>query len=259
MLYEKILSESHRLEEQIKSLEQIISTFPEGNIFCTHNSNKTKWYQSIGQKQIYISQKNQHIAKQLATKKFLSCLLKDCRREKNAINFYLRHHDKNAGQAALKLAAMPEYHELILPIFKPLSQELYDWTQAPYTKNTQYPEQLIHKASSGNMVRSKSEAIIDMFLSMNKIPFRYECALVLDETTLFPDFTIRHPLTGKIFYWEHFGLMDNSTYSRNVFTKLQLYASHQIIPGIQLITTYETKEHPLNMDTVQKTIEHYFL
>ena len=86
------------------------------------------------------------------------------------------------------------------------------------------------------------------------IPFRYECALHLGNTTLFPDFTIRHPKTGEFFYWEHFGMIDNATYCQNMTSKLQLYTAHGIIPSIQLITTYETKEHPLSAEMVENII-----
>lgn len=116
-----------------------------------------------------------------------------------------------------------------------------------------------HKTISGHLVRSKSEAMICHFLYTNQIPFRYECALYLDDHPIYPDFTIRHPETGETCYWEHFGLMDDATYCRNMASKMQLYSTHGIIPSIQLITTYETSEHPLTIDTIQKTIEEYFL
>ncbi len=73
------------------------------------------------------------------------------------------------------------------------------------------------------------------------------------------DFTIRHPKTKDFFYWEHFGMMDSPAYSQNAFNKLQLYNAHGIIPTINLITTYETKDQPLNSQYVQHLIEHYFL
>jgi hypothetical protein len=73
--------------------------------------------------------------------------------------------------------------------------------------------------------------MIDMVLYVHKIPFRYECALSLGEATLFPDFTIRHPKTGEVFYWEHFGLIDNSEYAKNTYAKLQLYTNYGIIPS----------------------------
>lgn len=58
--------------------------------------------------------------------------------------------------------------------------------------------------------------------------------------------------------WEHFGLMDDESYSQNTSSKLQLYTSCGIIPGIQLITTYETKEYPLSTEVIEKTIHYYF-
>lgn len=54
-------------------------------------------------------------------------------------------------------------------------------------------------------------------------------------------------------------MMDSTAYSQNAFNKLQIYACYGILPTINLITTYETKEHPLNAQTVQQLITHYFL
>jgi len=101
--------------------------------------------------------------------------------------------------------------------------------------------------------------MIATFLYTNGIPFRYECALELNTSIIYPDFTIRHPHTGKIYYWEHFGRMDDPIYYKNTYSKLLLYTSNNIIPSIQLITTYETQTNPLTIDTIEKTINEYFL
>lgn len=130
---------------------------------------------------------------------------------------------------------------------------------APYDKNLNHPENLIHRTSSGNYVRSKSEMMIDMFLHVNNIPFRYECALELNSLIIYPDFTIRHPKTGEFYYWEHFGLMDNPSYAQNVPTKLRTYISNDIIPDINLITTYETQANPLSVEAIKMLVEYYFL
>lgn len=129
---------------------------------------------------------------------------------------------------------------------------------APFEQNPKHPEDLIHKEISGNLLRSKSEAIIDTFLHQNRLPYRYECKLVLGQEILYPDFTIRHPKTGEIYYWEHFGKMDDPSYYRKVFPKLRLYTSHNIIPSINLITTFETQDNPLTVDVIEKIIQHYF-
>ena len=180
-------------------------------------------------------------------------------KEKKAIESYLRCHHSGEGKTKQILTAMPEYQEILTPYIIPISKELNNWVNEPYEKNDKNPENLVHKGSTGIFVRSKSEAIIEMFLHMYKIPFRYECALQLKETKLFPDFTLRHPMTGDTYYWEHFGLMDDVSYGKNVSSKLGLYIGNGIIPSINLITTYETKEQPLSTETVRKVIEHYFL
>lgn len=151
------------------------------------------------------------------------------------------------------------YKELLAPFFKPASQELADWMNAPYTSSAPHPEQLIHATLTSVKVRSKSESMIATLLQQNNIPFRYECPLMLGNAIFHPDFTIRHPQTGSSYYWEHFGMMDDPNYVKNSISKLQLYVSHQIIPSIQLITTYETTKHPLTLDVIQRAIEHYFL
>lgn len=253
-----MLSESKRLEEQIKSLEAQIAAFPEGDFFCTRNGNYYKWYQTHEKTQTYLSKKEKALAEQLATKKYLTLLSKELINEKNAIDLYLKKHSTVPPASQQLLINNSEYQKLISPLFQPLSQEAIDWMHIPYEHNNKYPELLIHKSLSGNLVRSKSEALIDMLLFTNQIPFRYECALHLGSNTFFPDFTIKHPHTGKIYYWEHFGKMDDPNYSKNTFNKLQLYASHNIIPSIQLITTYETKNNPLTSETIDEIIKFYF-
>lgn len=259
MIYEKILKESKRLETKINELQKQLDTFPEGKLISTANTKGTKWYRSDGHTSIYLPKKERQLAEQLAHKKYLSLQLQNLLHEKTAIDFYLRHHDSNAYQTEQSFVNSLQYKDLLSPIFTPLSEELQNWINEPYERNEKYPENLTHNTYSGNYVRSKSEALIDMFLYKNNIPFRYECSLQLDEITLFPDFTIRHPETGDFYYWEHFGMLDNPAYVKNVLSKLQLYISNGIIPSVQLITTYETKENPLVPETVEKIVEHYFL
>ena len=81
----------------------------------------------------------------------------------------------------------------------------------------------------------------------------------LGEIRFYPDFTIRHPENGQLFYWEHFGLMDSPSYSQNAFQKLQIYSAHGYIPSINLITTFETKQKPLNAKTIDNILQQYFL
>ena len=256
-IYEKMLAESKRLEARADALRLRIKELPDGDIFCSRNGRHYKWYRTDGKKQVYIPKKDRRLAEKLAVKKYLSFLLQDFLQEMRAINFYLKHH--RMGKAETMLNGMPEYQELLNPYFQPLSREFQNWMNSPYEHNMKYQEHLRHRTGSGRIVRSKSEALIDMVLSVNQIPFRYECALHLGAATVYPDFTIRHPKTGQTYYWEHFGRMDDPEYCKNVCAKLQLYTTNGIIPSVRLITTYETQENPLATDQVEKIVKEYFL
>ncbi len=257
IVYNQLSPKLEQLKNQIASIQKQLCTFPEGKLICSRNGNSYKWYQSDGHTQTYIPKKNRKLAEQLAVKKYLSLMLEDLENELLATQSYLKHHSPISK--AEQLLTSLEYQDLLSPYFTPKSLELIEWMNAPYEQNPIHPEKCIHKSISGNLLRSKSEAMIDMVLHLNKIPFRYECALLLGETTIFPDFTIRHPITGEIYYWEHFGLMNSPSYAQNAYSKLQLYSSHNIVPSIQLITTFETQDHPLNSKVIENIIEQYFL
>lgn len=258
MIHERMLSEQMKLENQIHEIKAKLEHLPDGKLVCSHSGKYAKWFQSDGHTKVYIPKQDRKLAEALATKKYLSLQLEDLENEKRAIDFYLRHSSLY-GKAQNLLKEESEYQHLLTPYFKPLSEELYQWQNASYEKSPLYPEQLIHNNGFGNAVRTKSEAMIEMVLHINRIPYRYECALHLGEMTLYPDFTIRHPETGKTYYWEHFGMMDNPAYSKKVFGKQQQYALHGIVPSLQLITTYETKTNPLTMETIQKLVQQYFV
>lgn len=251
-------TEYERLDNQITRLERRLKQFPDGKLICAQNGKHFKWYRSDLQGRTYIPKNERGLAEELAMKKYLTFQLDDLKKEKRAIQLYLCHHsDESRAEQLLKKS--PEYRNLLSNNFLPLSKELDDWAKVSYPRNPMHQETLTYPSSSGNMLRSKSEVLIDMILYQNRIPFRYECELELNDGIVYPDFTIRHPRTGKVFYWEHFGMMDNPNYCQNAYTKMQRYTESGIIPTIHLITTYETKKYPLKMDVIETLVNQYFL
>ena len=257
MIYERIKYEYETLCNHIRRIQSELQKLPPGKLICCHQQNTSKWYLSDNHRKTYIPKSNRHLAEQLAKKKYLSLLLEDLENERLALSFYLRHHSPT-GKSEQLLTSPSEFQKLLVPYFTPLSQELTDWMNSSYEKNTSHLENLIYKGISNTLLRSKSEVLIDMLLRSHNIPFRYECALPLGNSIIYPDFTIRHPHTGNFYYWEHFGMMDNPAYIEKATSKLKLYAKHSITPGIQLITTYETQTHPLDPEIVEKYIEYHF-
>lgn len=257
-IYQKMLKESRRLEKQIEELNTQMKELREGKLICVKNGKYVQYYNSDGHVKTYIPKKNRQLAEELAVRKYLSAQLEDLQKEKRAVDSYLKYHPKGEGKAENLLTKESGYRELIAPYFKAESKQLQEWMQEPFKNNTEYSEKLIFKTMSGHTVRSKSEVMIDTLLYINKIPFRYECELKVGKKLYYPDFTIKHPRSGKIYYWEHFGRMDDENYIKKTYLKLQNYAMHEIIPSVNLIMTFENQEHPLTEETIAWKIERYF-
>lgn len=193
----------------------------------------------------------------MANKKYETCILEDYIQELSQIETFLSkyHPPKSKTESLLEDEAFLKLLSLNHSI---MDVDCKKWIDEEYEKNPKYPEQLQHKCLSGEYVRSKSEVIIANTLFTNHIPYRYECLLPLGGISFYPDFTILNPSTRQIIYWEHFGMMDVPTYSDNAFNKLKQFSYNGIIPGINLITTYETKQHPIDSEKIMQLVTTYF-
>lgn len=93
-----------------------------------------------------------------------------------------------------------------------------------------FEENLIHRTSSGYMVRSKSEVIIADHLARRGIEALYEHPLTIDGATRYPDFTIEDMESGQNYYWEHCGMLHVPDYRRRWEKKLTWYKANEILP-----------------------------
>jgi len=74
-------------------------------------------------------------------------------------------------------------------------------------------------------VRSKSEALIANALHSSGLDFKYEKPLFAPDGTMYlPDFTVTYQ--GNDYYWEHWGLLDQSNYKAHTECKIEWYTKH---------------------------------
>lgn len=125
-----------------------------------------------------------------------------------------------------------------------------------------FDEFLIHRTTRGEMVRSKSEVIIANELHARDIDYAYERPLKLDGETRYPDFTIEDVESGRIFYWEHCGMLQVPRYRRRWEEKLDWYRSHGILadedgggPEGTLIVTRDEKNGSIDSAQIAQLIE----
>lgn len=247
-----------QINQELDKIHQLEKKFPEGELQCSKNNNRYKWLVKNQEGTSYLPKSEREFAETLAIKKYYGYKKQELEKNLLACDAYLRKILSTEDKAE-QLLYHPEYAKLLAKHFAPMKEELAKWQSIPYEKCKKHEETLMIKGTQGKLLRSKSEAIIDMMLYKNRIPFRYEEKLVLEGITIYPDFVIRHPVTGEFYYWEHFGMMDEEDYRKHACNKIKLYCDNGIIPSINLITTYETKEHPLSVEKVELTIQEYFL
>ena len=273
-LNQLINREQRRLLSERKRLENLVMELPSGTLSFGKNVSKGKkyykWYvsdDSKGQRsrKIYLRREHRSLARQLARKSLLQARLKDIDQELNAIDAYMSKQSKTNFWN--KVIRTPGIRELIADddceaekFWAPpeMAEELRQWMYAEYETNNIYPEQKNVPTDVGIMVRSKSEAIIVMLLTMFNIPFRYECKLEVGGHIFYPDFTIRHPITGETFYWEHAGRLDLQDYRMDFLSKLRIYMNNGIIPDNNLILTFESPGHPLDIAIIMDKLEEFF-
>lgn len=127
-------------------------------------------------------------------------------------------------------------------------------------KNCFYEAGLIHKTAHGELVRSKSEVIIADALYDNEIEYIYEKEINLNEDGIkTPDFTIEDAESGKVFYWEHCGMMSDAKYRCRWEAKQAVYRKHNIIEGENLIVSYDDENGGIDSQVIRALVKERLL
>lgn len=242
------------LENEISNIKQQLLRLPDGNISCESNGKYSKFYmKNQGQKQL-IPSKEIESAKPLIFKKYLSLKLADLEYAHKYLSQYITNSNKHPSKADCFLKKPRVKNLIISYLYKDYGISESFFNNACPSKPL-HGESLKFQSISGNILRSKSELLIDQALYLNNILYRYEYPITFNDTTLHPDFSIIKKTNGKLIIWEHFGMMDNPTYAQNAMQKINLYIRNGYIPNINLLTTYETLEHPLDNRQIEATIK----
>ena len=255
-LTDLIKKQAGNCEKDIAELTAALDTYPEGRLHSYPNGGTyTRYVSQKGQGRIYLPKSDEDLAKALAQKALTEAKLQDCLAQQAACESYLRQIGKFPADATEKLA---ENADICRLLHRKIDDEYVEkWAAEDYQKNPKYPEHLKVPTVTGEKVRSKSEAMcVQMLHSMN-IPFHYEELLVLSGRDWYPDFTVLRPGDHTTVWIEIFGMMDVPDYKRKTGDKLSSYFLHGIIPQINLLCFFETSDHPLDMEYMKNSLEHF--
>lgn len=257
--YEKRYHNS--LLRKIRSLRFEKSKLPEKIIYPAKNGSTTNWYLKLpygSAERKYVSKKSESFSK-LVKHTVISTLLDACEQELSAYEMWLARREKTQDTQTKLFAPGSPYTKYFDPDHFKKTDKQKAWEAEPYHKSTLFAEGLTCPTKKGEMVRSKSEALIADTLFELGIPYRYECELVLDGKVFHPDFTIYNPSTDSILFWEHLGAMDSRDYLSNNIDRFAVFAANGILPSRNLIITSETKRFPFTGAIVNEFVRKTFL
>ena len=151
----------------------------------------------------------------------------------------------------------PSRKALVQPLFCSKADVIQEFEDANYIgKKFDENNTTEYYTIKGERVRSKSEKIIADELYRYGIPYKYEIPLELEswnrKILIYPDFTVLNRRTGRRWYLEHLGLMDNEAYYDNAMFKLDTYERNDILLGRDLLILHETSTAPLNTKVLEK-------
>lgn len=251
---DEISADLLRLQEEEERLATRLAAAQTGeHIYIRMYGTAAKWYVIKDGTRTYLPKSEQKKAIRLAKLAWCQARLAEVRAEIKACEHYLKAF-RGSTTHLQDLMENPGFCQLI----GAASPDSEEWKKSPFQANPTHPENLQCLTSSGLKVRSKSEVLIATALEKYAIPFRYECRLDTPEGPFYPDFTIRHPKNGRLYIWEHFGMIDNNDYSEASLPKIGIYAQMGYFPNENLIMTFETKEHPFNLPEAEALIRQHF-
>ena len=150
--------------------------------------------------------------------------------------------------------------ELVIPATTSDEEYARIWQEGYYKRKGFSPGDPEFYSTSGERVRSKSEALLKDEFDHFSVPSRFEYPLKLwNGKIIHPDFTLLNVREREEFSWEHLGKADDAEYMNYNIGRLNDMILSGFVPGINLILTFETKSRPLNQKVVREYIQRFLL
>lgn len=198
----------------------------------------------------------------------------DLIRELNRKNICLRWQKAAQKNADLLAPVLAHYKEMDLSVLAAVvpgqldapersclqdESGLFCWEDLKASAGKFRPEGLSFEAD-GRRFRSKGEVTHALCFQKYDIEYIYEPEVRIGSIVLHPDFAVRNKRTGKIYFWEYFGMLDVKEYRDAFCRKLPALMELGIIPGHNLICTCEFKGIcELNVSDIEAKIKAYLL
>ena len=268
-LIEHAKNERKNVQAEIKKYKAEIRKLPNGRLECHKRGNGWRWYVKKEGKKEYVTKNHHKTAEALAYKRATKVKLDELQACEEAIGAFIESmatskepkDKRNKPNPEIERLAQayydrthPEEAERKKEIERQLNEDIQKFKGRDINKD-EYPV----RSSWGLRFRSKTEERIYQKLRENDLLVLYEPDMELDGWMISPDFVVYNKRNGKKWVWEHFGMMDNPDYVNKSKSKIMRYIENGYIPSINMITTYEIKDNPVDLIYMDSIIENFLL
>ena len=267
----QLIEAKNELEATIKRLESLEKYEPEGKLTIKRSKDCISFYQRLNKSDTngrYIRKSETKAIRALVQKRYNHNLKKQSMSNLAAVKKCIAILRKTDISAENVMDSIPkELHRFINTDLREDKRRTEEWKSEVVVGSNPIKAEKTYVASDGTGVRSKSELIIAEALIAFKVPYFYERPFFRFHEydmgrirhNLFPDFTCLNRKTGKTYYWEHLGMMDNPEYAAKNVRRIMEYAREGVYPGSELILSFEATEVPLKTEYVRAIIRKYLL
>ena len=250
-------------ERALSAAKKRLERSPIGSIHVKHRNGSALFYRELPKesngkrRELHVSKQNKRLITSLSTKRYCLKLLPVLDKEIALLKNFLNEFDPSAKHRVFQ--DLPkELSVFVTPLPKTNEQYISEWESERFNANPYPMDHDSYLTKKGEYVRSRLELITANMLFDLKIPYRYECALFLEDGSLsYPDFTILHPQTLELYWLELFGMMDDPDYASAALQKIARYARSEIFP--KLIMVFDHKNAPFSTEALLNILQSTFI
>jgi len=262
----ELIDAQKELQILINKLENLEKSEPEGRIGVRHCGKYIQYYRvtdTTGNQGKYLNKDSKDIVVALAQKKYNHILKDKAKTEKEIMEQCRKLLSGDEPLVDSALAQVPEeLRGFVNPDVLTDADHVDRWIKDEPMWDNPVEMKTYYKTPTGLKVRSKTEYIIAESLRNAGVPFHYEKQLDSSfgiRRGMYPDFTCLNKRTGKTYYWEHFGRMDDPKYSFDAIQKIQNYVALGYYLGTSLIVSFETSTMPVRTNYIDEMIKQYLI
>ncbi len=124
---------------------------------------------------------------------------------------------------------------------EPIKSEGFDFSREAFDKLVEKNDQGFSKVYpfDGRLFRSKSEMITAQLLRSLDLDYKYEVEVHIGNHMYYVDFAVYCKETGRYFFIEHFGMMDDESYRIKTWGKISTYLTNGFREGLDILFIYE--------------------